>query len=69
VRRRDILLHCLLQVLLGRIEFLFQESDFAAESIVGDFAVFRIRQGGLLFGQCRLRLLEFAVENAKSVVE
>jgi len=68
-RRRGILIYCLLQVLLGRIELLLKERDFTTEGLVGDFAGFSISQGSLFFGQTRLGLLKFVIEKAKSVGE
>ncbi len=36
----DTLLYCLLQVLLGGIELILEELDFAGEGIIGGLAVF-----------------------------
>lgn len=42
VRRRDRLLYCLLQVLLGRIELLLKERNLAAEGLDGGFVALRV---------------------------
>jgi hypothetical protein len=40
-RRGDTLFHCLLQILLGGIELILEELDFAGEGIIGGLAAFR----------------------------